>query len=82
MTRLIPDERHVIEMNLRSSMCRALLLPVGFLALSACAESTWRVSNLVARADAVHAWLWQASRLDTSAVERQTTLDRSSERCV
>ncbi|HQZ70353.1 MAG TPA: hypothetical protein PK826_03345 [Anaerolineae bacterium] len=43
-------------------------------------ESTWRVSNLVARADAVHAWLWQASRLDTSAVERQTTLDRSSER--
>ncbi len=27
-------------MNLRLSMCRALLLPVGFLALSACAEST------------------------------------------
>jgi len=43
-------------------------------------DRTWRVSNLVARADAVHEWLWQASRPEAAAAERQTVLDRSAER--
>lgn len=43
-------------------------------------DRTWRVSNLVSCADAVHEWLWQASRPDASVAERQTALDRSAER--
>lgn len=40
----------------------------------------WRVNNLVARADDVHAWLWQASGLDVSLDERQAALARCGER--
>lgn len=44
------------------------------------AGGVWRVSHLVGRADEVHAWLWQASRLDLPAPDRQSALDRSAER--